>query len=162
MTHPIVKAAVEKHFLDLFGFADKDAAAAGDASVRIKFIGNDEDVEEPKSRDDTAKAHLFIAYELSTEEGAALGEAGFAARREDSMFYVEVLTSAGKGETLADQIWASVKASLRRPFLTIAVDSKTYAVRLSQDFTESDRGARFGGRWAGTALAMQYQFEFES
>lgn len=153
MTHPTVRAAVMQHFLDLFGFDSEDAAAAGNSSVRLKFQSNNEEIEEPRTREDESKAHLFIIFDDATEEGAALGEAGYIARREDSFFFVQLLTAAGKGVALADSVWATVKRSLRRP--TIG------AVKLSQDFAESDQGARYGGRWAGVAIGMRYFFYFD-
>ncbi|MGE0407980.1 MAG: hypothetical protein AB7P23_01810 [Amphiplicatus sp.] len=155
MPHKFVKDALEQHFLTLFGFAAAEDGVAGDATLTFRALRNDEEPDEPKSREEADKVHVYLEFEPSIEDGAGLGLAGYEGRHEEGLFYVHAIAAAGKGDAALDDVWRRIKHSLRIPMIADVI-------HISQRLIEGDKGLRHGGRWIGYALSGEFAWDFDS
>lgn len=145
MAHQTVEAAIVGHFEALF--------AGQTESVSFRKLDANEEPEEPKTRADEGKAHVFLEFEPSVEEGAGLGLAGYEHRRASGMFYIHALVAKDRGDDNLRAVWGAIKKSLRTPMIG--------DVHIGQDLFEGDKGLRYGGRWEGRSLAADYSFDFD-
>lgn len=147
MAHKLVKDAIEAHFTALF------ADAVAEETLTFLALRNNETPDEPRTQTERGQAHVYLEFEPSEEDGAALGEAGFAFLREEGQFYVHWIVAAGTGDAVLDALSKTIKKSLRVPDIGGVVIGKRYG---------GDSGLRHGGTWVGVTVGVDYWFDFHT